>query len=130
MRDADIPTTQVWVRNVSALVILVSKETMDPPGKDQAAPSYTHSLDAGAASAYFALQASLMGWFLHGMQRLDMERAAIELTVPADYRVEAAYAVGKRGDPATLPEALQGRENSNDRLPLIELAFEGAFRSA
>lgn len=123
-----IPTNQVWAKSASALMVLVSKKTMVPPGKDEAVDSYTHSLDAGAASAYFALQASLMGWHVHGMQGLDMARAAIELNVPSDYRVEAAYAVGQRGDPATLPEALQVREHPNDRVPLAKIAFEGVFK--
>lgn len=127
--DLLVPSNQAWARNASALVILVSRKTMIPPGKDEAVDSYTHSLDAGAASAYFALQASRMGWFVHGMQGLDMQRAASELHVPDDFRVEAAYAVGKRGDAAALPEALRAREQPNDRLPLSALAFESVFKT-
>ena len=47
---------------------------------------------------------------------------------PAGYRVEAAYAVGRLGDKATLPEALQAREFPSPRLPVSEIAFEGGFK--
>ena len=43
--------------------------------------------------------------------------------------MEATYAVGKLGDKAKLPEALQAREQPSPRLPLTELAFEGGFRA-
>ncbi len=127
--DLLVPFNQIWAKNASALVILVSRKTMVLPGSEQTVPSYTHSLDAGAASAYFALQASLMGWFVHGMQGLDMERAAAELSIPEDFRVEAAYAVGKLGDKESLPEVLQAREQPSDRISLAELAFEGSYRT-
>jgi len=90
-------------------------------------PSHTHSFDAGAASGYLALQANRLGWYVHGMVGLDMDRAFKELNVPAGYRVEAAYAIGRKGDPANLPEQLRAREFASDRLPLPEIALEGGF---
>lgn len=122
-----VPFNQSWAKDASALVVLVSNSTMRPPGADADVPSHTHSLDTGAASAYFALQASRMGWYAHGMVGFDMARAFTELNVPKGYRVEAAYAVGQLGDKSSLPEALQAREQPNDRKPLTELAFEGGF---
>jgi nitroreductase len=118
-----------WAKDASALVFLVSNSMMRPPGADADVPSYTHSLDAGAASANFALQASRMGWFVHGMAGFDKDRAVSELNTPQGYRVEAAYAVGKRGDKSRLPEMLQSREAPSTRLPLSGLAFEGGFPS-
>lgn len=122
-----VPFNQSWAKDASALVVLVSNSTMRLPGADADVPSHTHSLDAGAASGYFALQASRMGWYAHGMVSLDMAGAFTELNVPKGYRVEAAYAVGKLGDKSTLPEALQAREQPSNRKPLTELAFEGGF---
>jgi hypothetical protein len=49
------------------------------------------------------------------------------LNIPADVAVECVVAVGKRGDKAVLPEALQARELPNDRLPLAQLAGEGGW---
>lgn len=118
---------QGWAKDASALVVLVSNSLMRPPGADAEVPSHSHTLDAGAASAYFALQATRMGWYVHGMVGFDMARAFAELHVPKGYRVEAAYAVGKRGDKSKLPAMLQAREQPSDRKPLTEVAFEGGF---
>ena len=118
---------QSWARNAAALVILVSKTMMLPRGADKEVPSYTHSLDAGAAWANLALQATRSGWAAHGMAGFDVSRTADELGVPADYRVEAAIAIGRPGDKSLLPEPLRAREEPSGRLPLSQLACEGRF---
>jgi len=121
---------QSWAKNASALLVLVSNSVMQPPGMEKPVPSHSHSLDAGAAAANFALQATRMGWQAHGMVGFDMERAFAELNMPQGYRVEAAYAVGRQGDKAMLSEAMQARESPNQRRPLAEVALEGGFPPA
>ena len=125
--DLLVPFNRGWAQSASALVFFISNSLMRPPGADKDVPSPTHSFDAGTASGYFALQASRMGWHVHGMVGFDKERAFTELNVPVGHRVEAAYAVGHLGDPAILPEALRDRERPSPRMPLEELAFEGPF---
>ncbi len=127
--DLLVPFNRSWAKDAAALVILVSNSLMRPPGAEKDVPSHSHSLDAGAASGYFALQAAKMGWHVHGMVGFDMDRAFAELDVPKGFRVEAAYAVGKRGDPSILPEKLRDREVPSPRLPLSAVAFEGRFRT-
>ncbi len=122
-----VPFNQSWAREASALVFLVSNSTMRSPRSGNEVPSPTHSFDAGTASGYFALQASLMGWYVHGMVGFDANRAFEDLSVPKGYKVEAAYAVGRKADPAGLPEELRTRERPSDRRSLEELAFEGKF---
>ena len=128
--DLLVPFNQGWAKNASALMILVSNSLMRPPGAEKDVPSHSHSLDAGTASGYVALQAMKMGWYVHGMVGFDMDRAFAELNVPQGYRVEAAYAVGKMGDKSSLPEAMQEREQPSQRRPLSELAFAGGFPKA
>ena len=125
-----VPANQAWAKAASALVVLISNALMRRPGTDRDVPSPTHSLDAGAASANFALQAMKMGWHVHGMVGFDHDRAFAELNVPEGYTVEAVYAVGRAGDPATLPEPLRSREAPNTRVPLSQLVFEGTFEPA
>ncbi len=125
--DLLVPFNQSWAKNASALVILVSNSLMRPPGAEKDVPSHSHSLDAGTASGYVALQAMKMGWHVHGMVGFDMDRAFAELNVPQGHRVEAAYAIGKLGDKSSLPEAMQEREQPSPRRPLSELAFAGGF---
>ena len=125
--DLLVPFNQSWAKDASALVILVSNSLMLTPGAEKPVPSHSHSHDAGAAAANFALQATRMGWYVHGMVGFDMQRAFAELNVPQGYRVESAWAIGKQGDKSKLPEGLQAREAPSSRKPLAELAFEGGF---
>ena len=126
--DLLVPSNRGWAQDAGALIVIVSNSLMQPPGAEKPVPSHTHSFDAGAASGYLALQAHLLGWYAHGMVGFDMDRAFTELNVPSGYRVEAAYAIGRRGDPAKLPDMLRAREKPNDRKPLSEVAFEGGFQ--
>src|SRR5690606_1833402 len=76
-----------WACNASVLIFIVS-DTMARWG-DAPAPSHTHSFDTGAAWENMALQATALGYHAHGMIGLDIERAAKELGIPQDYRIEA-----------------------------------------
>jgi nitroreductase len=120
-------SNQLWTQHAAVLMVAISKTTLRPGGRDADIPSHTHSFDCGAAWANLALQATAMGWHAHGMIGFDVPRAAIELNVPENYRVEAAIAIGRRGDKSALPEALQAREAPNGREPVSSFAFEGGF---
>src|ERR1700736_2612117 len=115
---------QTWAKNAAALAVLISKNTFDH--NDQ--PSITHSFDTGAAWANLALQGTLSGLVIHGMQGFDYEKAKIDLKIPDGYTVEAMVVIGKPGKKEELPENLQERETPNDRRPLSETAFEGIWR--
>jgi nitroreductase len=117
-----------WAQHASALIFMLSKSTMRPPGKDADIPSRSHSFDAGSAWAYLALQGVKSGWATHGMVGLDFDEAFAVLGVPEGYRIEAAIAVGRRGDKSILPERMQAQETPNGRMTVREIAFEGGFQ--
>lgn len=125
--DLLIPYNRSWAQHAAALIFVVSKSTMLPPGKTTEIPSHSHSFDAGAAWGSLALQALKSGWAAHGMVGLNFDEAFAALGLPQGYRVEAAIAVGRQGDKSILPEALQAREAPSGRLPVREIAFEGGF---
>jgi nitroreductase len=114
---------QAWAKDAAALLLFVSKETFDFNGK----PYPTHSFDTGAAWENLALQATMLGLVTHGMQGFDYDRARAELNIPEGFRVEAMVAVGRPGDPASLPERLREREAPSGRKALSEITCEGAF---
>ena len=114
---------RAWAKDAAALLLFVSKETFDFNGQ----PYPTHSFDTGAAWENLALQATLGGLVAHGMQGFDYGRARTELNIPEGFRVEAMVAVGRPGDPASLPENVRAREKPSDRKPLSEITCEGAF---
>ncbi|HEU0067001.1 MAG TPA: nitroreductase family protein [Sphingomonas sp.] len=122
-----IPFNQSWAKSASALVVIASDTLMQPSPDAEAKPSHSHSFDAGAGWASMAFQATRMGFHTHGMSGVDFAKAQDALGVPERFRIECAVAIGRIGDPATLPEPLRGREAPSDRKPLSALAFEGRF---
>lgn len=118
---------QSWAKEAAAIVIVISKTTFVPPGGKDEVPAPTHSFDTGSAWGYFALQASLAGWGAHGLAGIDRDKIRTELKVPPQYAIEAAVAIGRPGDPASLPEGLQKREFPSPREPLSKLVAEGHF---
>lgn len=123
------PFNQSWAKQASAIVFILSNSLMRPPGQDKDVPSRSHSFDAGAAWMSFALQAQMRDWYTHGMVGVDFDRAFADLDVPQGFRVECAIALGRIGDPASLPEQLQAREQPNDRQPLAALAMEASYKA-
>ncbi|WP_428375166.1 nitroreductase family protein [Lichenicoccus sp.] len=126
--DILIEFNRSWVKNAAALVFVISKSTMLPPGKDREVPSHSHSFDSGAAWGALGVQAVKSGWATHGMVGLDFDKAFADLGLVEGWRVEAAIAIGRRGDRSILPEALQARETPSPRLPVKVIAMEGKFR--
>lgn len=118
-----VPFNQEWAANAGALVLIVSHKLFEHNQK----PSVTHSFDAGAAWGYLALQGTVDGLVIHGMQGFDYEKARELCNVPEDYQVECMVAIGKRGKKEDLPSAMQEKETPSIRKPLSEVVMKGAF---
>lgn len=116
---------QSWAKEASVLVFVVSNKIMRTDQGEK--PSHSHSFDAGAAWALAALQAHALGYHTHGMTGIKFGEAEAALGIPEDHRLEAAFVIGKKGDKASLPEFLQGREAPSGRKPLSEIAKAGKF---
>jgi nitroreductase len=116
-----------WAHSASVLIYILSDRLPFTDKAGAPAASHTHSYDAGAAWACLALQATRIGYQAHGMSGVDFDRARTELAVPDRYRIEAAAAVGRIGDPATLPEKLRAREGPSGRKAVAEFAFRGGW---
>ena len=70
-----------------------------------------------------ALQARRLGLYAHAMAGFSPERAYELLGVsPEDYEIMAAIAVGRHGDPATLPAHHAKNEHSGPRKPAGDVA--------
>ena len=121
-----IPWNQAWAQSASVLVFVLS-DSLTETKWGGTEVSHSHSFDSGAAWACMALQATRMGWSAHAMSGVEFDRARVELGVPERFRIEAAVAIGRIGDPATLPEKLRAREAPSGRKRVEEFAFEGGF---
>jgi nitroreductase len=114
-----------WAKDASALVFVVSDRLMRSDKGDSA--NHSHSFDAGAAWALAAIQAQALGYHTHGMTGLKFGEAEAALGIPDDHRLEAAFAIGRMGDKASLPAFLQEREVASNRKPLAEIVRAGKF---
>jgi nitroreductase len=115
---------QVWAHNAAVLIVVISKTTFDNNKH-----AHTHSFDAGAAWENFALQGSMMGLVVHGMQGFDYDKAKEILAVPDGYQVEAMIAAGKPGRKEDLPDYQQEREFPSSRKSIAEIVMEGSFKN-
>lgn len=118
-----VDANKTWARDAAALLLFVSKTTFDHNGK----PSITHAFDTGAAWENLALQATLRGLVAHAMQGFDAERARRDLHVPDGYALQVMVAIGKPGNPASLPEEVRKRELPSGRRDLAKTVCEGPF---
>ena len=115
---------QVWAKNSSALIVLISKNNLD-----DGSFSIPHSFDTGAACENLALQATDMELISHAMGGFNKDMAKSTLAVSDEYTIEIMIAVGKPGKIEDLPEPLQVREKPSQRKNLEELVFEGSFKN-
>ncbi len=114
---------KIWAKNAAVLVVVISRKNFEYNEK----PSRTNIFDTGAAWENLALQGSLRGLVVHGMQGFDYDKARTVLTIPDNYEVCAMIAIGKKGNKEDLPKDLQKMEEPNDRRPLKEIVIEGVF---
>ena len=120
-----VPFNHSWAHKAAGFVVVASKTTTE---HDQTStPNAYHAFDTGAAWAQLALQAHLNGFFAHGMAGYDGPALASAIGLPANHVTHAVVAIGRQGDPATLPEALRARETPNGRLTLAETTHRGRF---
>ncbi|MBV9867578.1 MAG: nitroreductase family protein [Abitibacteriaceae bacterium] len=118
------PGNQVWAQHAPVLVVVVAKKTFSHNGN----PNPVATFDCGCAWGYLALQALHNGLITHGMAGFDRDAARAALNVPQDYDPVAVLAIGRHGDKALLPEAVQQREVPSGRRPAAESVMEGGFQ--
>ncbi|MDF1747939.1 MAG: nitroreductase family protein [Alphaproteobacteria bacterium] len=125
--DLLIEFNQSWAKDAGALAFFVSDPNFRRPGSDTDTVSGSASFDTGAAWASLALQATAMSLSVHGMTGFDMEKARTALNVPSHCKIEAAVAIGRKGDAKQLPEGLAAMESPNNRKAQSTFTFEGGF---
>ncbi len=118
-----IEFNQSWAKDASVLVVVISRLAFEKNNK----PAPTHSFDTGAAWENLALQGSISGFVVHGMQGFDYERSKKDLKIPDEYQVEAMVAIGKKASKESLPAELQLKEEPSLRKEFEEIVMEGHF---
>lgn len=118
--DSLVEFNQGWAKNAPVLILSVAKKTFAHNGS----PNQHGLHDTGAATAYLALQATVLGFHTHSMAGFDHAKMRKAFDIPADYEFGAVTALGYLGDPDILPDHLKQAETSpRSRKPLSEIVF-------
>jgi nitroreductase len=115
---------QLWAKQAPVLGILVIRQDFEYNGK----PNRWANFDGGLAMAQFIMQAEALGWSAHVMAGLHRDKAREAFSIPENFEPHVAFAVGKVGDPDTLPEDFPEQERQErERKPLEDIVFSGTW---
>lgn len=116
------PGNREWADRAPVLAVLFTRRAWKRTGK----PNRWAQFDAGASWLALALQARALGLYAHAMGGFDEDLAYELLQVPReDYEAMAVIAIGRYGDPSSLPPRQLAKEFPNGRKPPAEVAHRG-----
>lgn len=97
-----------WASRAPLLVLGLAQTTYTRNGHP-----YQHAwYDLGQSVAHLSLQATALGLVVHQMGGFDSDKARTMLSIPEGFEPVIMFAVGYPGQPTTLPEDLQKREQA------------------
>lgn len=105
--DCLLPGNQVWAGNASMLILSTGRKQFAYKEKTN-----RHAMhDTGAANVSICLQANAMGYQAHQMAGFDHDKTYDKFNINRDqYELASFMAIGKPGDPSSLPEDLRKSE--------------------
>ncbi|MFW6378933.1 MAG: nitroreductase family protein [Nanoarchaeota archaeon] len=121
--DFLVEFNRMWASNAGALIVILSRKTFEKEGEF----SPTHQFDTGASWQNMALQATSMGFHMHGIGGFDAKKARERLGVPEEFDIIAMAAIGVKDQPERLPDKLRGSETPSDRLTVADISRKGLF---
>jgi nitroreductase len=116
---------QRWARSAGALAMGVARVTYAKNGK----PNHHAWYDLGQSSALMAVQAAALGLQIHQMGGIEPARVKEIYGVPDGHEVVVGIAIGRQGDPETLPDEdmLKSERAERKRRALAESVFGGRW---
>ena len=121
--DALAEFNQVWASPAPVLIAAIVEVEHEDGSAREIAP-----YELGLAVSQLTVEAAARGLHVHPMGGFDAERLAETFAVPPQYRAVVVLAVGRHGDPESLPAWAAERETApRDRKPLTDIAYAGAW---
>ena len=115
---------QKWAFRAPVLALSVAHMNFE----DDEKPNRHAFHDTGLAAENLVLQATASGLLAHQMAGFDVEKARVDLRIPAGYEPVAMIAIGYPGNPDSLSERLRERElRPRSRRPIGEWTFLGQW---
>jgi nitroreductase len=119
-----VEANRAWAKTAPVLAVGVVGLAFARNGKPNVAAAH----DLGAASAQLTFEATTRGLYVHQMVGFDPEAARAAFSIPEGFEAKTALAIGYRGDPSALSEALAAKDAApRTRRPLREIVFGGRF---
>ncbi len=117
---------QVWASAAPLLIAAIAEVEHEDGSVREVAP-----YELGLAVAQLSVQAQALGLHVHQMGGFDATAISAGFGVPPQYRTVAVLAIGRLGDPDSLPAWAAERESApRERLPLSQIAFAEHFGTA
>lgn len=115
-----VDSNQQWAGSAPVLMLGVIKKTFTHNGK----PNRVALHDLGLAAATLTLEATSRGLSVHQMAGILPDRARELFSVPGEFDVVTALAIGYAADPEGLEEGMKKRDTAaRTRKPLDEFVF-------
>jgi len=113
----------LWASAAPVLIAAVVEVEHEDGSPREIAP-----YELGLAVSQLTVEAAARGLHVHQMGGFDAARLAETFGVPPQYRAVVVLAVGRLGDPGTLPGWAAERETApRDRKPLADIAYSGTW---
>jgi nitroreductase len=123
--DALAEFNQQWVSDAPVLIAAVVEVEHEDGSLREVAP-----YELGLAVAQLTLEASARGLHVHQMGGFDTAQVSATFEIPPQYRTIVVLAVGRLGDPETLPRWAAERETApRERKPLTDIAYAGTWEA-
>ncbi len=113
---------QKWAHSAPVIIITVAKMNYEYMNR----PNNYAIYDLGQSVAYFSLQATYLGLFVHQMGGFYPEKAIQVLGLTEGYEPITALALGYKGSIDRIPKEYHDQENKiRERLSLDSIVFHG-----
>jgi len=117
---------QAWAKAAPVLALGIASLTSARSGQVNRAAVH----DLGLAAGNLLVEATARGLVVHQMLGIFPDKARQVFDIPEGFEAWTAIAIGYRGDPASLPDALREREcRPRQRKPLSQFVFSGKWGS-
>jgi nitroreductase len=117
---------QAWARAAPVLALGIASLRFARNGQVNRAAVH----DLGLAAGNLLVEATARGLFVHQMLGIHPDKARATFEIPEGFEAWTAIAIGYRGEPTDLPEALRERElMPRQRKPLSQFVFSGKWGS-
>jgi len=122
-----VQANQEWAKNASVLVLGITHLTFDRTGKENKAAIH----DLGAAVSHLSFEATTRGISVHQMIGIEPQKARQVYTIPEDYEVLIAFAIGYPDLSKTATDDLAIRDRTpRVRKTISEFVFYKEWGSA